>query len=98
MEYTEEAPWLLHLRKHYVQEFTELACATLKRLEYGDDDRVINLLCRRATAIIPEQEKFHRKFIDYMMEWERQNDLARYIAQLSRRRTPDMEWLEPMKI
>ncbi|MGN1001945.1 MAG: BTAD domain-containing putative transcriptional regulator [Oscillospiraceae bacterium] len=92
MEYTEEAPWLEEYRRCYARRLCALAETTLERTEALGDDSALELLCRRTAAIVPEEESVHRAVIRCLVARNRDVELVRYVAQLSR--SPGAVWLE----
>ena len=93
MEYTEEAPWLSAYRAAYSRQLSSLARDTLARTAIHADDSLTELLCRRAAALIPEDEELHRALLARLMEQRRDILLVRYAAQLSRA-GDRAKWLE----
>lgn len=94
MAYTEKAPWVTRYRDYYHKELCVLARNTLTRMSALGDDRALDLLCRRAAAIVPEEGALHQHIIKYMIRHKRQAELVRYISFLSQYSGPEFDWLE----
>lgn len=84
MEFTEAAPWLLAYREAYHREFAALARETLARAEQSGDGQAMELLCRRAAVLVPEDEELHRAIIRRLMDTRNEVQLVRHVSQLSR--------------
>lgn len=94
LEFTDpaEAPWIMEHREFYRKELKALACDALERMKALNDYRELPLLCRRAAAMLPEEEILHREMIGVLMEQELELDLINHVTQLNRSGAAD--WLE----
>lgn len=95
MEYTPDAPWLRRYRDYYRREAAWLCRATLERCSAPEDGEALSLLCRRAAALVPEDEELHRAIIGRLLDGRMEIELMRHIAQLSR--SGKAAWLEDIE-
>lgn len=94
LEFTDpaEAPWVVEHREFYRKELKALAYDALERMKALYDYRELPILCRRAAAMLPEEETLHREMIGALMEQELELDLINHVTQLNRSGTAS--WLE----
>ena len=94
LEFSAGAPWLEPHQTRWAQAFRALALDTLELMETLDEDRPAQLLALRAAAILPQDEALHSRLIDFLLARDRQPDLIRYPAHLSRR----SGWLRSLSV
>lgn len=89
LEYTGDAPWLWRYRDYYRREAAWLCRETLERC---CDREAMELLCRRAAALVPEDEELHRAIIGRLLDGRMEIELLRHITSLNR--SGKALWLE----
>ena len=77
---TGESPWAAPYRDYYRRECAALARETLARTRLLGDGRGLDLLCRRAPVLVPEDEALHEDICRCLQEEGREIDLLRYAA------------------
>lgn len=82
LEYTKEASWNAGMKEMYHKDFCYLAESTLQRLRAVYSEQALEILCKRAAALIPEAQGIHEEILHLLKEHGKTLERMRHIMQL----------------